>query len=113
MCIQCYIAITPWICEYGHFDVYLCSENITWHNVLQCVNQELFPVLSVKINECVQEKLLKDSAFKMSDIGTDAVEDIIERLMKKRTMNNKEITYLKELFERANEYGQSGDSQKS
>ena len=77
----------------------------TWFNVLQCVTQELFPVLSIKINECVQEKILQDVTFKMSDIweddhGDDPVTDILARLMTKRTMNNKEIDYLKELVQR-------------
>ena len=74
----------------------------TWFNVLQCVTQELFPILSIKINECVQEKLLKDTAFKMGDIRKEAVLDILDRLMTKRTMNNKEIAYLKELVQRLN-----------
>ena len=69
--------------------------------MVQCVTHELFPVLSVKINECVQEKLLQDLNFKSSDITEDAVEDILKRLMTKRTMNNKEIEYLKGLIERA------------
>ena len=71
--------------------------------MVQCVTHELFPVLSVKINECVQEKLLQDLNFKSSDITSDAVEDILKRLMTKRTMNNKEIEYLKGLIERAND----------
>ena len=76
---------------------------MSWQNVVQCVTHELFPVLSVKINECVQEKLLQDLNFKSSDITSDAVEDILKRLMTKRTMNNKEIEYLKGLIERTND----------
>ena len=75
--------------------------------MVQCVTHELFPVLSVKINECVQEKLLQDLNFKSSDITNDAVDDILKRLMTKRTMNNKEIEYLKGLIERANDISNS------
>ena len=75
---------------------------------MQCVSAELFPGMTVKISEAVQEKLLKDTSFKMSDIGKDAANDIIRRLMEKRTMNNMEINYLKGLFERGRRY-ENGD----
>ena len=79
------------------------TESMTWFNVMQCVRMELFPAISVKISECVQEKLLMDSSFKMSDIGKEAVMDVIERLKEKRkTMNNVEVSYLLRLFDRAN-----------
>ena len=84
--------------------VHLHSASMTWFNVMQCVRMELFPMISVKISECVQEKLLMDSSFKMSDIGKEAVMDIIERLKAKRTMNNVEVTYLEGLFQRANQH---------
>ena len=98
------------------YDGPLCRESttenvvskMTWYNILQCVTQELFPVLSFKINECVQEKLVSDPSFQISNIGEDAVKDIIRRLMEKRTMNNKEISYLRDLFQRANQYGKTG-----
>ena len=51
-----------------------------------------------------------DSAFKTDDIGKEAVDDIIERLKTKRTMNNKEVSYLQELMLRANDYGQKAQS---
>ena len=72
---------------------------------MQCVSAELFPGLSVKISECVQAKLLEDTTFKMDDIKEDAADDIIQRLMDKRTMNNIEINYLKDMFQRARERG--------
>ena len=84
--------------------VHIHSASMTWFNVMQCVRMELFPMISVKISECVQEKLLMDSSFKMSDIGKEAVMDIIERLKAKRTMNNVEVTYLEGLFQRANDH---------
>ena len=76
-------------------------EILTWFNVMQCVPNELFPAMSVKLSQCVQDKLLMDSSFKMSDIGDDAVKDVLKRLMERRTMNNVEINYLKGLFQRA------------
>ena len=83
----------------GHTECALMT--VTWSNVVQCVTNELFPVLSVKINECVQEKLLMESTFKLSDVGNEAVKDIMNRLMTKRTMNNKEMEYLDGLIQRA------------
>ena len=79
------------------------AEYKTWFNVMQCVTQELFPVLSFKISECVQEKLVEDPTFKMTDIEDEAVDDILERLTRKRTMNNKEMEYLKDLVKRLRE----------
>lgn len=73
----------------------------TWFNIMQCVSTELFPTFSVKISECLEQKVLRDSAFQMSDVGEDAVNDIIFHLKRKRTMNNKEITYLRKLIQRA------------
>ncbi len=84
-------------------DCPFCTESMTWSNVLQCVRMELFPAISVKISECVQEKLLMDSSFKMTNIGKEAVMDVIERLKEKRTMNNVELSYLLRLFDRAND----------
>ena len=68
---------------------------------MQCVTNELFPAMSVKLSQCVQDKLLMESSFKMSDIGDDAVKDVLKRLMELRTMKNVEIDYLKGLFQRA------------
>ena len=53
------------------------------------------------MSKCVQEKLASDTGFKLNDFGDEAVSDIFERLKEKRTMSNKEITYLKELINRA------------
>ena len=62
---------------------------------------ELFPVLSIKLQECIEEKVAKEPKFKLDDFGDDAVNDIMERFKKKRPMNNKEIFHLKELIKRA------------
>ena len=88
------------------FDSFYCilSEPLTWFDVIQCVWTELFPVLSATMSQCVQEKLASDIEFKLSDFGEDAVNDILERLKGRRTMNNKEIDYLKQLIQRAAEF---------
>ena len=80
------------------------AESLSWFNLMQCISAELFPTMSVAVSKAVQDKLLQDTAFKMSDIGKDAADDIIRRLMDKRTMNNIEINYLKGLFERGRIY---------
>ena len=77
------------------------SVDLNWFNVVQCVSTELFPVLSVTMSKCVQEKFASDAQFKLNDFGRKTVEDFIERLKEKRTMNNTEITYLKKMFGRA------------
>ena len=74
---------------------------MTWFNVINCVNVELFPVLSIALRKCVEEKLTEDPAFKVTDFGAEVIEDIMERLKAKRTMNNLEIKLLKALFQRA------------
>ena len=77
---------------------------MTWFNVMQCVTAELFPMMTAQISQCVQEKLLKDNNFKMSDISEEAANDIIELLKEKRTMNYKEVMYLKGLMQRARDF---------
>ena len=65
------------------------------------MNTELFPVLAIKMRECVDEKILEEPNFKLDDFGEDAVNDVMDRLKDKRIMNNKEISYLKALIKRA------------
>ena len=67
------------------------------------MNNELFPVLSIALKKCIDAKLSDDNSFNSDDFGDDVIEDIMERLKKERTMNNKEMKYLKELFQRATE----------
>ena len=74
---------------------------MTWFKVVNCVNNELFPVLSIALKKCVDEKLSEDNNFKPDDFGDDVVDDILERLKGERTMNNKEMKYLRELLQRA------------
>ena len=85
------------------------SGTLTWFDVIQCVWTELFPVLSATLSQCIQEKLGLETEFKLNDFEGDVVNDILERLKRKRTMNNKEINYLKQLIQRAAEcaHGQS------
>ena len=84
----------------GHYII----ERMTWFKVVNCVNNELFPVLSIALKKCIDEKLSEDKNFKPDDFGNDVVDDIMERLKGERTMNNKEMKYLKELFQRAIEF---------
>lgn len=81
---------------------------ITWFNVVQCVSQELFPDLAVRINQLVKEKMSDDATFKMDDIGMEAAQNVIERLKNKRSTNNKEISYLNGLFRRAHLFALNG-----
>ena len=68
---------------------------------MNCVKTELFPVLSIALKKCIDQKLSDDNNFKLTDFDKDVVDDIMERLKGQRSMNNKEIKYLKELFQRA------------
>lgn len=83
------------------------TESFTWTNVMHCARNELFRVMAVSISKCVQQKLSMEPTFKMEDIGQEAADDVIDRLKVKRTMNNKEIHYLKALIQRAYDYQQS------
>ena len=74
---------------------------MTWFKVINCVNTELFPVLSIALKKCIDEKLSDDNQFKIDDFGSDAIDDVMERLKEKRAMNNKEIKCLNGLFQRA------------
>ena len=59
--------------------------------------------MAIALQKCIDEKLSEETHFKLDDFSQDAIDDMIERLKRKRTMNNKEIKYLRELFERATE----------
>ena len=74
---------------------------MTWFNVTRCVMNELFPVLSITMQKCIEDKLTEEPDFKLDDFGDEAVKGVIERLKGKRFMNNKEISYLKMLIRRA------------
>ena len=74
---------------------------MTWFKVVNCVSTELFPVLAVTLKKCIDEKLSEDSSFKVENFGDVVIQDVIERLKKKRTTSDKEIEYLRALFERA------------
>ena len=52
---------------------------------------------------------MKDTNFKMGDIGKKAADDIVAMLIDKRTMKNVEIDYLRALFRRAREYQNDND----
>ena len=83
---------------------------MTWFKVIHCVETELFPALSIKLRECIEEKLSAEPHFKIDDLGSDAVNDVIERLKAKRTTNFKELTYLRALIQRAQDHAPSQQS---
>ena len=56
------------------------------------------------MRECLDEILKEKPDFKLTDFSENAVEEIMEILKQKRTMNNNEIEYLKELIQRATEH---------
>lgn len=80
------------------------SKRRTWFNVTQCIVNELFPTMSAVISQCIQEKSEKEPDFEMKDLGSEAIKDVMERLMEKRTMSSKEIQYLDALIQRAAEH---------
>ena len=80
---------------------------MTWFNVTRGVMNELFPVLSITMQKCIEDKLAEEPNFKLNDMESKAVKDIIERLKAKRAMNNKEISHLEALIQRANDHQQS------
>ena len=98
-CIQCMVSARALILR-RHYN----TERMTWFKVVNCVNNELFPVLSIALKKCIDEKLSEDNNFEPHDFGDVVIEDIMERLKGERTMNNKEMKYLKELFQRAIEF---------
>ena len=55
-------------------------------------------MLSIALKKCVDEKLSGDSDFKLTDFGDKVVDEILEKLKGMRTMNNKEIEYLRALL---------------
>ena len=74
---------------------------MTWFKVVNCVNTELFPVLSIALKKCIDEKISENINFKVDDFHKDVVDDVMERLKAKRAMNNREVQYLRGLFQRA------------
>ena len=58
-------------------------------------------MLSITMQKCIEEKLSQEPDFKLTDFREETVKDIIERLKGKRTVNSKEISYLKGMIQRA------------
>ena len=77
------------------------SESRTWFDIFRCVSTELFPALSIMMRQCLDEILKEKPDFKLDDFGKEAMEEIMEKLKQKRTMNNYEIEYLQRLIQRA------------
>lgn len=78
---------------------------MSWFKVARGVMTELFPVLSIALRECVEDKLSTESTFKVDQFGEDAVKDIVERLKLKRTLSDREVVALKALIQRAVDHG--------
>ena len=74
---------------------------MTWFKVINCVNTEMYPVLAIALRKCIDEKLSEDINFKADDFRKDVVYDVLDKLKGKRAMNNKEVQYLRGLFQRA------------
>ena len=74
---------------------------MTWFKVINCVNTEMYPVLAIALRNCIDEKLSEDINFKPDDFNEDVVNDVLDKLKGKRAMNNKEVQYLRGLFQRA------------
>ena len=91
------------LCTYSLYFQSLWTESRTWFDVIRCVSTELFPALSIIMGKCLDEILREKSDFKVDEFGEEEVMEIMERLKQKRTMNNKEIDYLKKLIQRATE----------
>ena len=62
------------------------------------------------MKECLDEILEEKPDFKLTDFGENAVNEIMERLKQKRTMNNNEIEYLKNLIQRSTEHQEGHQS---
>lgn len=55
------------------------------------------------VKECVEEEISSGSSFKEDDLSEKAVEDVLARLGAKRSINPKEIVYIKAMVQRAKE----------
>ena len=75
---------------------------VKWHNVVEAVSQELYPLIATTLGQSVDELVTSDS-LKEDDLTDDAVTIVIERMkMKsKKALYNKEIEYIKDLVQRA------------
>ena len=75
-----------------------------WFKLCDGVECELFRALAEKLRSCIFEKMLQESDFKLTDFGDAVVEDVMDRLKKKRLMNLVEVEYLTSFFNRATKY---------
>ena len=73
---------------------------MTWRGVVEAVNQELYPKLASAFGLSV-ESLLTNESLNLTEFDDDSVDSVIRVLkIKKKSLLNKEIDYIKGLVAR-------------
>ena len=73
-----------------------------WHNICECVKEEMSPMLSSAMKRIIEDK--EEKAVETDDISEEGTEAVIKCLKKKRRIQTAEILYFQRLVQRARDY---------
>lgn len=80
------------------------SSQLTWEQIIQFVRNDLCPVMANVLSMSIEELQEDDDTFQMDDLRVEMVQDVMERMKSKRTMNSREIKYILDLIARAKQH---------
>ena len=79
----------------------LLLEAMDWERICSCLRHEMYPMLSSAVKKIVDDD---ENGLDAEDVSDEAMEAVIDILRTKRRIGNQEISYLKELVQRARDY---------
>ena len=79
------------------------GNTLKWHNVVEAVNQELYPLIATSLVEAVEE-LIESKTLKPHNLSDNATDLVVEKLKTKKVLFSKEIEYIKGLVQRASAF---------
>ena len=79
------------------------GNTLKWHNVVEAVRQELYPLIATSLGEAVEE-LIESKTLKPYNLSDNATDLVVEKLKTKKVLFSKEIEYIKGLVQRASAF---------
>eukprot|EP01084_Bolivina_argentea_P073319 133044_1 len=79
--------------------------SVTWNHLLNCINHEMWPKLSSVIKAMIENDDNKDVVVSNTyDLSDNCIDNVIDKLRKKRYLPSEECQYLRKLIIRAREF---------
>ena len=79
------------------------TSRVKWHNLVEAVNQELYPLMATSLGLSVDE-LIDAGTLNEDDLSDEATDKVIQRMKNKKVLYSTEIEYIKDLVKRANAF---------